>query len=69
MLNTPPNILPCLHSVDGSRYTSVRTVTVLPFFHCSRHLDVVVVVVVVTTKFNCLRLLSLGGRFATFRRV
>ena len=69
MLNTTPIILPCLHSVHGSRYTSVRILTVLLFVHCSRHLALVVVVVVVTTKLNCLHLLSLGGRFATFRRV
>ena len=67
MLNTPPVTLPCFRSLRGSRYTSVQILTVLLLFHCNRHLEVVVVVV--TTKLNCLYLLSLGGRFATFRMI
>lgn len=68
MLNTPPITIPCLHSVRGSWCTSIQILAVLLLFHCNCHLQVVVVFVV-TTKLICLYLLSLGGRFATFRKV
>jgi hypothetical protein len=67
-LRKPKLCIKCCRAIirrrHGIRYTSVHILTVLLLFHCNRHLEVVV-----TTKLNCLHLLSLGGRFAMFRRV